>query len=142
MLWAWNSKITSAADWEHMTSYGNSSFGANLFSFLFGYGQTLKISEVAHYAEQAFIKNIFEYGIFNASIFLLFLFAPVIIYVINRANLNKMDIFPYVIAVFVGFLSLWHYGSVLRTTNIFVFFSMYGQVIRMDAMAKLQNTYS
>jgi len=142
MLWVWGERISASdGDWEGMTSYGNSSFGANLFSFLFGYGQTLKISEVGSYAEQGFIKAIFEYGILHASFFFLFLFAPVIIYVINRANLNKMDIFPYVIAVFVGFLSLWHYGSVLRTTNIFVFFCMYGQVIRMDAMAKLENTY-
>jgi hypothetical protein len=143
MLWVWNNRISaSSGDWEGMVHFGSSSFGANLFSFLFGYGQTLEISEVGGEAEQAFIKAIFEYGILHASIFHLFLFAPVIIYIINRANLNKMDIFPYVIAIFVGFLSLWHYGSILRTTNILIFFSMYGQVIRMDAKAKFQNTYA
>jgi len=143
MLWIWNDRISASdGDWEGMTRYGNSSFGADLFSFLFGYGETLEISELAWFSEHAFIKVIFEYGILHGSLFLLFLFAPVIIYVINRENLNKMDIFPYVIAIFVGFLSLWHYSSILRTTNIFVFFCMYGQVIRMDTKAKFQNNYA
>jgi len=143
MLWVWSDRVSIArGDWAGMTYYGQSDVFSNIFSFLFGYGQTLKISEVGYFAEQGLIKIIFEYGILHASIYFLFLLAPVIIYVFNKANLNKIDIFPYVIAVFVGFLSLWHYGSVLRTTNIFVFFAMYGQAIRMDAMSKFENTYA
>jgi hypothetical protein len=69
--------------------------------------------------------------------FIAFFFA--IIYIVTLLLTQSAS---NIIAVFVGFLSLWHYGSVLRTTNIFVFFSMYGQVINMDAMAKLQNTYA
>jgi len=132
MLWVWRDRVSIArGDWAGMTYYGQSDVFSNIFSFLFGYGQTLKISEVGYFSEQGFIKQIFEYGILHASIFFLLLSAPVIIYLLNRNQLDKMEVFPYVIAVFIGFLSLWHYGSVLRTTNIFVFFALYGQFARI-----------
>ena len=132
LLLIWFERVSpEKGNWSGMTYYGQSDFFSNLFSFLFGYGNILKISEVGYYAEQAFIKAIFGYGIFHATIFFLLLSAPVIIYLLNRNRLDKMEVFPYVIAVFVGFLSLWHYGSVLRTTNIFVFFALYGQFTRI-----------
>jgi len=139
LLWAWTRRLSlETGDWEGMTYLGDSSFGSNLFSFLFGYGQSLGISEVSYYGEQAFTKIIFEYGIVNAIIFFLLLLMPLIFFLFNKNHLKKFEVFPYVIAIFVGFLSLWHYGSVLRTTNIFIFFAFYGQFMRKYTFSNIE----
>ena len=119
----------------------SSSVLADIISFLFGYSISLKISDVGLWTELAFIKILFEYGFIHAIIIFLLLSMPCILYIFKKHHFNKFDIFPYVITIFVALLTLWHYGSILRTTNIFVFLAVYGQFIRVYVNSKAYNYY-
>ena len=44
---------------------------------------------------------------------------------------------PATIAVGVGVLSLWHYGSVIRSTNIFLFYTMFAIAIKNKICGRL-----
>ena len=83
---------------------------------------------VANVTEIGFIGTLMEYGFLYFSLFMLLLSYPVVVY-FKQIKPTKIAI-PYVVAVFVGFLSLWHYGTVLRTTNIFVYFSIYAIALK------------
>ena len=100
------------------------------------------MSSVGLWTELAFVKILFEYGILHTIIIFLLLSMPCILYLFKKHYMNKLEIFPYVIAIFIGFLTLWHYGSVVRTTNIFGFFAIYGQFIRMYVSQNMHHYYA
>tara|TARA_Y100000590_G_scaffold470486_1_gene665646 strand:- start:13006 stop:14337 length:1332 start_codon:yes stop_codon:yes gene_type:complete len=132
----WSGRVVNA-DWKGMTRFfGDSTIMDNLYSFFFGYGHLLNLSEIADLTELALVKILFEYGFFHASIFLGLLIAPMFIYLFKGQKKNRKYFFPYFIAILVSFLSLMHYGSILRTTNIFVFLAMYSQLLKMYFVEK------
>jgi len=132
LLWVFTERLGVKGDWKGLSSYYGNNTWNDLFSFIFGWGSSLDITRAGYYAEQALVKGLFEYGIFHSTVFYIFLLFPVFIYILDGKRLDKFDCFPYIIPIFVGFLSLWHYGSILRTTNIFVFYAIYAQFLRKD----------
>ena len=114
-------------DWSGMTQMGFTNKFLDLWSFLFGYC-TLIGCKISSVTEVSFIGTLVEYGFFYFSLFMLVISYPVVVY-FKQIKPTKIAI-PYVVAVFVGFLSLWHYGTVLRTTNIFVYFSIYAIALK------------
>ena len=52
---------------------------------------------------------------------------PVYNYLNNKRNNTNLY---SVIAVFVAILTLWHYGSLVRSTSIFIFYAIYSISVR------------
>lgn len=123
---AWTRRISPEyGDWAGMTKVGAHTGLPELFALLFGHGISLELSGFAANSEIGFIAGYFEYGILHYSIILYLLAYP--IFASRVSHGSRVDAIPYLLPIGVGVLSLWHYGSLLRTTNAFVFFALYAQ---------------
>lgn len=118
-------------DWQNMTNLGMGNWGNDLLALLVGHGETLGLSRIVSVSEIGFVKGLAEFGVFNYFVFLSMLFYPAAIFLFGKFRGRELLVLPYVAAVMVGVLSLWHYGSVMRATNIFVFFALYSQALRI-----------
>ncbi|MBM9501930.1 hypothetical protein JWG44_16870 [Leptospira sp. 201903071] len=114
--------------WKGMTRIGDSGDPfMDLMDLVFDFCTIVGRCKVPH--SEIDLLNIFmEYGLFYFVLFVLLLLYPVIYFVFLKKK-NDISI-PYVAAIFVGFVSLWHYATVLRTSNIFIFFSIYSLFLR------------
>lgn len=100
-------------------------------ALLFGHGMSLQISRIGEVAEVSMLKGLVEYGVIHELVIFSLLLYPVALFFSKKYRYYRLDALPYVAAVAVGVLSQWHYGSVMRTTNIFVFFALYAQALRI-----------
>jgi len=142
VLWIFKDRLGGKeANWEGLTSYYGTSFWNDLFSFFFGWGSSLDITRAGYYAEQSLVKGLFEYGLLHSIVFFLLLLYPVIIYLMDNKSIDKNNVYPYMITILVGFISLWHYGSILRTTNVFVFYAIYAQLLRKDIIFRFKRSF-
>ena len=124
-LWAWTYRVSSETGaWSEMIELGSFSLGDGLSLFI-GHGISFEISTLFNNSEIGLLKNIAELGIFHFALFLYVLLYPYFFY--RKQLLFNQDALPYVAAVLVGVLSLWHYGSLLRVTNAFIFLALYAQ---------------
>lgn len=109
--------------WKGMTRIGDSGNPImDLLDMVFDFCTIVGRCQVPH--SEIDLLNIFmEYGLFYFTLFAFLLLYPVIGFVFfNRKNNYSL---PFVAAIFVGFVSLWHYATILRTSNVFIFFSIY-----------------
>lgn len=113
-------RLGSEGDWDGMRNKLSIDV---LFTpyFWVGYGNTAG-SEYIH-TEIAFLKGILEMGLVPACLFYWILICPVYIFVKNKSQ--PIAALPYLAAIVFGFLSLGHYGSLFRSTNIAIFYAMY-----------------
>lgn len=106
-------------DWEGMTQQLDmaSLLSASpfiLFGHSSGLGSEIINTEIAH------LKLVYQLGIIHATIFYWMMLYPVFRFVKNRAFC--IDALPSAAAIFFGFMSLLHYGSVFRVTSVFLFY--------------------
>lgn len=131
MLWVWSDRVsTDKGDWEGMSNLGISYHWGDLYAVLFGHG-SISESQIGVSTELAFIKLLVELGLIHWIVLISLLFYPATLFFSNKLRAYRQIAVPYIAAVLVGVLTLWHYGSVLRTTNIFVFFALYAQGLRI-----------
>ena len=79
-------------------------------------------------SEIGFIKGVFQLGIFHAALIYWILIYPLYVFLKNQSH--QSEALPYLAAVLFGFLSLLHYGSIFRITNIALFYAMYALFLR------------
>jgi len=75
------------------------------------------------------LKMAYSSGLLIWIISLLLMTYPVLCFFKGSRHTRKMML-PSATAVGVGVLSLWHYGSLLRSTNIFLFYAMFAIAIQ------------
>lgn len=73
--------------------------------------------------EVAFLGGILQLGIVPACLLYWVLIYPA--YVFFASKSRSFAALPYLAAIVFGFLSLMHYGSLFRSTNIAIFYAMY-----------------
>jgi len=81
------------------------------------FGSEIIDTEIAH------LKGVFQLGIVHASILYWILIYPILRFVKVRSFCSAA--LPGVAAIFFGFMSLIHYGSLLRSTNVLLFYAIY-----------------
>ena len=128
LLLIWTKKFNHF-ELEKMTALGTTDFFADVFMFIVGHARILKISNVPFTTEYAILQMAYHSGFFTWMITLLLILYPILCFAKSSRHKRK-KMLPAVAAVAVGVLSLWHYGSVFRSTNIFLFYAMYTIAIR------------
>jgi len=119
----------SGSKMEAMMSFGNSSFSTSLFSLLFGHGRSNKFSDLGQLSESALIVMLTEFGIFNFITYMMLLCYPLYLFYISNKELRSRMFVPLTVVI-SGLLTLSHYGSLFRSTSIFLFFAFYSIVIK------------
>jgi hypothetical protein len=90
---------------------------------LSGHGKGLNSEHMI--VEIALMKMIYELNIFHATIYFFILLFPLVLFVKYYKFTKKLIIlYPPLAANVFGFLSLLHYGSLVRSTSIFVYFAI------------------
>lgn len=125
---AWVAKFHSD-EWRGMTAIGGTDYFADIFMFFAGHNLAVKISNVQFTTEFAVLNMAYSSGLFVLMISLLLMLYPVLCFFKSSGHTRKMML-PATVAVGVGVLSLWHYGSVIRSTNIFLFYTMFAIAIQ------------
>lgn len=128
LITAWVLKL-QLGDWEGITKIGLSDYSTDILAFFAGHSLSAKISNVSYVTEFGLLQMPFIYGFFSSVIILLLLLYPVRCFFKSSKHTRKMML-PSVAAVGVGVLSLWHYGSVMRSTNIFLFYAIFAIAIQ------------
>jgi hypothetical protein len=131
-LFQWLRRTFSGSVWADMVSLGITNIGKDLLVVFTGHGSSLGFSSVGNTSEIAFIKMLMEFGLITWIVIMIILIYPIWCYALNRSK-NKQLALPYIAGIIVGVVSLWHYGSVLRITNIFVFFALYTCALKIFA---------
>lgn len=113
-------RIGKDGDWEGMTN----KLGLEMLfssSFWLGFGYSTGSAFIG--TEVAFLKGILELGVIPASLLYWILIYPAYIFFSEKSP--ALQALPYLAAIVFGFLSLAHYGSLFRVTNIAIFYAMY-----------------
>ena len=131
---------------ETLTSLGNSSFSHKLVSILFGHERLSGFSDLGEFTEVALLKMLTQMGIITFSVFMFVTGFPLYLFLSSNKYLRIKMIVP-AITVFTGLLTLWHYGSLYRSTSIFLFFAFSSIILKkyvsVDCVnIKNQNTFS
>ena len=135
ILFHWTGRFASEEIWTRMTDLGTRYPLDDWGSLLVGHSTSLDVSRIGYVTEVGFVALLVELGVIHFSVFMGLLMFPLLRFK-NADREQRLNSLPYVLALVVGILSLWHYGSVLRTTNIFIFFAMYAQVLVLTARVK------
>jgi hypothetical protein len=135
-LFQWLRRTFSGSVWADMVSLGITNIGKDLLVVFTGHGSSLGFSSVGNTSEIAFIKMLVEFGLITWIVIMIILIYPVWCYALNRSK-DKQLALPYIVGIIVGVVSLWHYGSVLRTTNIFVFFALHACALKIFANERI-----
>lgn len=77
--------------------------------------------------EVGLLKAFFQFGIVHTTILFWILLYPIICFA--KVRLLCLDALPSVAAIFFGFMSLLHYGSLFRVTSIFLFYAFYSMCL-------------
>lgn len=134
----WVTKSQSGDEWKVITTIGASDFWADIFMLFAGHNVTANISNISFVTEFAVLQMAYSSGLFILIISLLLMLYPVLCFFKSSRHTRKMML-PAVAAVAVGVLSLWHYGSLLRSTNIFLFYTMFAIAIQNKVRNHLSN---
>jgi hypothetical protein len=113
-------RIGEDGDWEGMTN----KLGLEMLvssSFWLGFGYSTGSEFIG--TEVAFLKGIIELGVIPAGLLYWILIYPAYIFLSEKSP--AFQALPYLAAIVFGFLSLAHYGSLFRVTNIAIFYAMY-----------------
>jgi hypothetical protein len=117
---AFTDRIGEYGDWEGMTN----KLGLEMIvssSFWLGFGFSTGSEFIS--TEVAFLKGVLELGVIPATLLYWILIYPV--YISLSIKSQSFQTLPYLAAIVFGFLSLAHYGSLFRVTNIAIFYAMY-----------------
>jgi len=115
-------------DWGNTLDWRSGNFFSDVLAFLFGHsflmGSRLDTLEIG------IIGLIFQFGIFVVFPFYFLLNYPVIKLLLSRSSLSgKSHYLAESMALLTGFLTLWHYRSLLQTPNLIIFFAIYSSAL-------------
>ncbi|MBW8015811.1 MAG: hypothetical protein FVQ82_06460 [Planctomycetes bacterium] len=127
LLTIWTKKFQSI-ELQSATRLGTSDYFTDTLLFFTGHAQAVRLSDVPFTTEFAVLKMAYHSGFFILIISLLLMLYPVLCF-IKSSSRTRMMMLPATVAVGVGVLSLCHYGSVIRSTNIFLFYTMFAIAI-------------
>ncbi len=119
-LLVFSARIDADGDWDNM----NKNITWEIFlspHFWFGHGSIVSSESVG--TEVAFLAGILQVGIVPACLLYWILIFPVYVFFARKSG--SFALLPYLAAIVFGFLSLTHYGSLFRVTNIAIFYAMY-----------------
>ena len=111
--------------WQDNCSYIFNEFG----SLLIGHEGATQMGEFGRITEIGLLRMMWETGLTSFLCFLLMLLFPLLLY-FNSDNFTRISMFPYFCAITTGIFTLLHYGALFRTSNIFLFYALYGACIR------------
>jgi hydrogenase maturation factor len=86
------------------------------------YGNGIAETEIAH------VKILSQLGILHTTVLYSVLLYPVVLFV--RVRRSCAGALPAVAVICFGVLSLTHYGSLMRSTNVFLFYAVYSVCLR------------
>jgi len=110
-------------------------FASEVMNILLGHTSNLKISQFGTLSEFGFIRVLYNAGIFPFISLMSLWFFPMILF-IKTDKYTRSKMFPYLAAFYGGVMTLSHYGSVLRSSNIVLFYSFFGMSIRMYFLSR------
>tara|TARA_B100000963_G_scaffold362023_1_gene402211 strand:+ start:5256 stop:6479 length:1224 start_codon:yes stop_codon:yes gene_type:complete len=117
----------SGVKFQAMLATGTSTAFQNIISFIFGHENLTNISNVGYFSEAAFVVLLSNLGIIPFFTLMFLLVYP--IYSYFKFNSGQYNLYN-VIAVSIAILTLWHYGSLFRSTSIFIFYAIYALSIK------------
>jgi hypothetical protein len=112
-----------------------SNFTDELLNILLGHTSNLQISQFGKITEFGVLRVLYNAGLFPfCSLVALWLFPLILFLKTDKYTKNRM--LPYVAGFYGGLFTLVHYGSILRTSNIVLFYSFFGMSIRMYVLSR------
>jgi len=111
-----------------MMNLGSSGTLERLISMILGHERSSRISDLGYIAESAIVVMLMEFGIITFIPFMMVLCFPVFLFFTNKNLRNEMWI-PFITFI-TGLLTLLHYGSLFRSTSMFLFFAFYSMIIK------------
>lgn len=131
-------RLGSEGDWVGMTQQlGIGDLLSGVPHILVGHAAGFNSPVVS--VEIAFLKMIFQFGIVHAFILFGILLYPH--FKLFRSGVPIFDALPSAAALFFGFMSLLHYGSVFRVTSVFLFFMFFAMCMNHIIVAKERRLY-
>ena len=125
----------SGSKFEAMKNFGENSFLEVIISMIIGFDRVSKISQVGSVSESALIVMLYDMGLFTFTLYFLLLLFPVSLF-LKSNKLIRYEIWPYFITYISGLTTLIHYGSLFRSTSIFLFFLFYGRTFQVYLKVK------
>ena len=96
--------------------------------FWIGHGYSFNSEYII--SEVAFIKSLHQFGLATSLILFTLLFYPIWFYFRNPRIL--LTSIPYLAPIVFGFISLLHYGSLFKITNIAIFYLFYALFFKLS----------
>ena len=119
----------SGVKMQAMLISGESNVFQNIVTILIGHESSTGISDLGYFSEIAFVALLMKYGILVFLPFMLVLTLPIYLYIKSSKTFRK-TIFVETLTLSIAVLTLWHYGSLVRSTSIFLFYALYSIVIK------------
>lgn len=120
-----------------MRNTGSSDSITKFISMLLGHESNSGISDLTEWTEAGIVNILMNLGLFVFLVFIATITYPLYLYFsATKNNKNKMWI-PF-ITICTGLLTLLHYGSLFRSTSIFLFFAFSSMIFKIY----LSNDYS
>jgi hypothetical protein len=120
-----------------MRNTGSSDSITKFISMLLGHESNSGISDLTQWSEAGIVNILMNLGLFVFLVFIATVTYPLYLYFsATKDNKNKMWI-PF-ITICTGLLTLLHYGSLFRSTSIFLFFAFSSMIFKIY----LSNDYS
>jgi hypothetical protein len=101
-----------------------------------GHTDNHNIGQYAHVTEFGIVRIAYNSGIFLFVVIMSVLLFPAVLF-IKSDRFTRQRMFPYLVAVLAGLMTLIHYGSIFRSTNIILFYSFYGMAIRQHVLSTI-----
>lgn len=119
----------SGVKMQGMLITGESNVFQNIVTILIGHESSTGISDLGYFSEIAFVTLLLNYGILVFLPFILLITLPIYLYLKSPKTFRK-TIFVETLTLSIAVLTLWHYGSLVRSTSIFLFYALYSIVIK------------
>lgn len=119
----------SGVKMQAMLISGESNIFQNIVTILIGHESSTGISDLGYFSEIAFVTLLMKYGILVFLPFMFVLTLPIYLYLKSSKTFRK-TIFVETLTLSIAVLTLWHYGSLVRSTSIFLFYALYSIVIK------------
>jgi len=120
-------RVGTQGDYEGMTNALSLDMLGSIYFWL-GHGYIFESEFLI--TEVALIKGIHQFGIIKALIIYSLLLYPLWFYIRNP-NILYISL-PYLTPILFGFMSLLHYGSLFKITNIGIFYLFYALFFKMS----------
>ena len=104
---------------------------------MFGHEHLTRFSDMGRSTEASILTLLVNFGLFTMIPLILILCYPIYIFLISKKEI-KREMWVPIVTVCTGLLTLWHYGSLFRSTSIFLFFAFYSMVIKKYLNGRLQ----